>query len=119
MPPPELRQLGWFVLPYTIHTRRERVTQNLLPLGDEACNARPEPYLRLEEPVVVFAGGLGLLRMVQHLVRGTGSGTDRVRVGIGVRARASCPNPNHRRHTAPLRAAAAGRPVARTSRSPE
>ena len=46
------------------------MTQILLPLGDEACNARPEPYLRLEEPVVVFTGGLGLLRMVQHLLRG-------------------------------------------------
>ena len=39
----------------------------LLPLGDEARNARPEPNLRLKEPVVVFAGGLGLLRIVQDL----------------------------------------------------
>ena len=62
------------------------MTQILLPLGDEACNARPEPNLRLEEPVVVFAGGLGLLRMVQHLVRvrielGLGSG-----LGLGLAA---------------------------------
>ena len=86
------------------------MTQILLPLGDEACNARPEPYLRLEEPVVVFTGGLGLLRMVQHLLRGRvrvrarvlGLGLAgllrmvqhllrvrvRVRVGVGVRARA-------------------------------
>ena len=75
------------------------MTQILLPLGDEACNARPEPYLRLEEPVVVFTGGLGLLRMVQHLLRVRGRVRARV-LGLGLGSGSGLglanPNPNHR-----------------------